>query len=393
MIDYNNVTLSVFDYSGNKVGILYTPEMERVGQAYDIKLTHEGSGWKELSFSIPKMVNGEANPLADYLVNEYLIKVTDGTESDVFIISEPKIQHSSALKIIDVSCDHRSSRLRMKKLYLIFDDTNGIGTCESLASIVLQGTGWTLGHIDTFWEPDGLLEKIRTLKSSGKEGAYQLLNKVCELFNARLVFHGEEQTVDIIAFSPYVELPDAEYPTLDAPEKMIELNYSKGLNGVDRKPNTENMITRLFVEGEYGDDGYVGIESVNPTGLNFLLNFDYFKQIGLFTQAHQAPTDDYLVDISTAKQYISIMANQIAVLETNLATTLWGTANYGIFNITNKVSNTVYDVAHIVSKMDVYAVAVGNPVNILLNNGTHYETKIKTITETRFEFEDATPDG
>ena len=47
------------------------------------------------------------------------------------------------------------------------------------------------------------------------------------------------------------------------------------------------MGTRLYVEGEYGDNGYVGIDDVNPTGLPFLLNFDYYRELGVFTEKHE----------------------------------------------------------------------------------------------------------
>lgn len=37
----------------------------------------------------------------------------------------------------------------------------------------LTNTGWTLGECDTFYERDGETEKIRSISSSGKKGAYQ----------------------------------------------------------------------------------------------------------------------------------------------------------------------------------------------------------------------------
>lgn len=51
--------------------------------------------------------------------------------------------------------------------------------------------------------------------------------------------------------------------------------------------DTNGIVTRLYVEGEYGDHGYVGIDDVNPTGLPYLMNFDYFRQLGLFTAEHE----------------------------------------------------------------------------------------------------------
>lgn len=47
---------------------------------------------------------------------------------------------------------------------------------------------------------------------------------------------------------------------------------------MDRKEDAADVVTRLYVEGEYGGNGYVGIDGVNPTGLPFLLNFDYYRE-------------------------------------------------------------------------------------------------------------------
>lgn len=41
------------------------------------------------------------------------------------------------------------------------------------------------------------------------------------------------------------------------------------MTAVDRKEDAADVVTRLYVEGEYSDNGYVGIEPVNPTGCRF----------------------------------------------------------------------------------------------------------------------------
>ena len=41
---------------------------------------------------------------------------------------------------------------------------------NDLLAIILQGTGWTIGSVDTFYESDAVTEKVRTLTSGGKEG-------------------------------------------------------------------------------------------------------------------------------------------------------------------------------------------------------------------------------
>lgn len=392
MIDYSKVTLSVLDYNKNKIGMLYSPDVSGGGQAYDITLTHDSNGWKELAFSIDKTVNGSENPRVTYLINEYLIEVDDGGEKDIFIISESSLVHNNAMQTINATCNHNSARLRMKKLYLLLDDTNGIGTCSQIATIILQGTGWSLGTVDVFYEPDGTTEKVRTLASSGKEGAYQLVVKLCELFNARPVFHGDTQTIDILSFAPYHFVEGQEYPTLLEPDSLVELNYSKAMSGVTRKLNTENLITRLYVEGSFGDSGYVGIETANPLGTNFLLNFDYFRALGLLTIDKEDAVADYIATLSTYRDAVAAQRTLMSSYETQLMN-LWGTADYSVYDVVTKVSSNTLDVAHVTSLGDETSIETGNIAAILLSDNTHLLTSISTVTVDRIVLMDVIPEG
>lgn len=94
------------------------------------------------------------------------------------------------------------------------------------------------------------------------------------------MFHGDSRTVDFFA--------------LNNRDRLLEFSYEKNLNSVRVEHNSESMITRLYVEGIFDDLGYIGIEDVNPTGLGFLLNFDYFRTLGLFTDVHEAALTRYL---------------------------------------------------------------------------------------------------
>lgn len=373
MINHENMTLSVYDYTNTKVGTIYAPKIQNQGFATDIVLTNNSSGWKEISFSILKKVDGVNNPLVEFLVNEYFLVVDDGQYRDKFIISEPNISHTKNSLSIDVKCNHVSARLRTKKLYLVFDDTNGIGKIRDLATIILQGTGWTLGTVDTFYEPDGVTEKIRTLKTSGKDGAYQLITKLCELFNARPVYNGDTQTVDLVAFVPYTLAAGATIPDLENPNALIELNYSKTMSGVSRTLSTNDMVTRLYVEGEYGDDGYLGIESVNPTGLNFIVNFDYLKDIGLFTAQHQTTVDNYITAMSAARTLIQTSSTTMSGYQTELMK-LWGTADYSLFDITS--IGTAYGVTHVTSLGEDKTVLVDQAAYLIFSDGTNVLTKV-----------------
>lgn len=203
-------------------------------------------------------------------------------------------------------------------MYFEFDDENGIGTIDYLVRQALTGTGWTLGSCDTFFEADGTTAKVRSMSTNGKRGAYLLIQDICKLFHARPVFHGDTRIVDIHA--------------LEARDGLLELNYGKNIKSLERKENSENIVTRLYVEGEYGDYGYVGIDEVNPTGLSFLLDFSYYRQLGSFSDAHQAALDQYLLDIRREKVTAGGIMEQVIERESRL-NSLWGQYNYMLYVI------------------------------------------------------------
>ena len=82
------------------------------------------------------------------------------------------------------------------------------------------------------------------------------------------------------------------------------MTIGKDIEALSVEFNSEDIVTRLYVEGEYGDFGYVGIDDVNPTGLSYLLNFDYYKSIGLFTNKHQQAMDEYIAGAKTENESI-----------------------------------------------------------------------------------------
>lgn len=164
-----------------------------------MQLARSRNGAKDLSFALPWYVDGKKNFRWDYIKPEYKVKWEKGDKEDWFIITEPAEDHTNDLTE-DVDCIHVSLILRNKNIYLTFDDENGIGTCQDLLDKILVNTGWTRGYVDTMLEKDGVTEKIRSLTTTtAKDGAYQLITRLCDLFNAYPVFNGDAQTVDIYA--------------------------------------------------------------------------------------------------------------------------------------------------------------------------------------------------
>ena len=177
------------------------------------------------------MVNGARNFRWNYIRSGYLIRLTRDGKDDWFLLSTPKRSHKGLSVTATITCQHICAQLNKKNLYLTFDDENGIGTAEYLLRQVLENTGWQLDHCETFYEQDGKTEKVRSLSSDGKRGAYLLISDICALFDARPVFDGDSRTVSIYSLSRH--------------EDLLELNFGKNLNGIDRKEDAENIVTRL----------------------------------------------------------------------------------------------------------------------------------------------------
>lgn len=343
-------------------------------------VSEEINGWKSLEFTLPRWIDldgGRAeNPYMAYVKNEFLVRYQEDDCTDWFLITLPTDDHESS-NTVTVSCGHISSLLNRKKLYLIMDDTNGIGTAEQIAALILQNTGWTLGACDTFLEADGQTEKVRSLKSDGKEGAYQLLSNLCNLFHARPVYHGDTRTVDILAIS-----------NRDA---MLEFTYEKNMKSVRVEHNTESLVTRLYVEGIFDELGYIGIEDVNPTGLGFLLNFDYFRSIGLFTDTHELAVTRYLEDMRTINARIMAKSREISEAKTSL-NTLWGQCQYIVWEPQSQPSGSEIRIATPATNTAEVTLNVGDAVVVCLASGSFVRTKVVSYVEmSKITVADAAP--
>lgn len=323
-------TISVHDINGKGLGVLYDSDSHQSGSAYNIKITKDVSGWKEMSFVLPmRDDDGHENWRAQFIRNENKIYVkAEGEEEDVYLIKEPVGLHDSNKISVTVNASHISEELKTKNLYKYFDDGNGIGKCSDLIEKAIGGTGWTLGECDTFYEADGTTEKIRSYSCDSKTGAYNMISGICELFYARPVFHGN-RVVDIVSQK--------------STDGWLEANFGMNLTKIQKTYDSSSLVTRLYIEGEYGDFGYVGIDDVNPTGLPFILNFDYYKNLGVFTNAHQAALDAFVRDYKTYSDQISSKTTEMLKNQSTLNNLIssFGYAYYPVVNGAVSAANRI----------------------------------------------------
>ena len=89
---------------------------------------------------------------------------------------------------------------------MAFDDSNGVGTAQYLLEQTVSNTGWQLAYCETFYEQDGVTEKVRSIQSEGKRGTYSLIADICKLFGGRPVYDGDARTVRIYSLNRHEDL-------------------------------------------------------------------------------------------------------------------------------------------------------------------------------------------
>ena len=195
------LSLDVYDYTGHALCNLYDSTNDIVGQAHDVIIHTERNGFKELRFNLPSICEDEKNYRLDFLVSDYKIRFREiknnKEEIDWFLISENKVTHSAFSTDYEVRAGHISQLLNTKNLGLEFSDSEGnnTGTIGQIAATILEGTGWHLGTVAEFKEEDKFdkpdKEKVRSFNASAKTGAFKMMSSLCEMFDAKPIYHGE----------------------------------------------------------------------------------------------------------------------------------------------------------------------------------------------------------
>ena len=331
------LSLDVYDYSGHALCNLYDSTNDIVGQAHNVYVHTERNGYKELRFSLPSDCDGERNYRLDFLVSDYRIRFREVKnkveEIDWFLLSESKVMHSNFSTDYDIQASHISQLLNTKNLNLEFsdDEGNNTGTIGQIAATILEGTNWHLANVKKFYEEDKYnlqgKEKVRSFTAAVRTGAFKMMNDLCELFDAKPIYHGsgsykgyivkgtnpagqtnmtyadeldyyaadraavtaesigwteititeqgtftDKRTVDILPMNPFSEKLDAGVipPEVLEGEAVLGLYYDKNVKNIARTLNTDNLVTVFSAYGSYGDlNGIASLQNAEHAVLTF----------------------------------------------------------------------------------------------------------------------------
>ena len=386
-------TIAVFDYDRKKLCDLYDSQNDLIGQAYDIVVSTDFNGMHTLEFKIPyildpKQISEEVggarygtavygvsrygavsakqknyNFRWEFLRSDFMIRYTCEKKNIWFIANKPQKSKSGKKIFGSVTCVGSENLLKTRNIYKTFDDENGIGTIDYLIEQVLAGTGWTYDsdHSDTMYENDGHTVKVRSLQSDNKKGAIDLINTLCNLFQARPIYDTDKRTVVIKAIKNR--------------QQVLEGVVGKNLNALTVKHDSSDIATRVYIEGEYGDFGYVGIDDVEvdgePWGLPFLVNFDYYRELGVFTQSHEEALATYLTDIRAKKAEIRAAGALLTACEDEI-NNLMGQCKLALYYKSSGYITPAYTYGGVTEEQA--ALNVDDPVVVLKDNGSHEYT-------------------
>jgi hypothetical protein len=106
----------------------------------------------------------------------------------------------------------------------------------------------------------------------------------------------------------------------------FEINYGANLNSLKRTIDSSNIVTKMFVTpiaSEYSDSGYISIAESDQNKMRdtFILNFDYFYEAGMLTDAQYQSIPIFEANLRKANislEQILNKANDLSNEETTL---------------------------------------------------------------------------
>lgn len=299
------MNLTIYDYSGKKRAILKNDSSKYIsGETVNEQLTTSEDGQNDLTFVLPMktMIDGveEDNYRESEIVAEYMVKLVkdDGSEHIFKIKSDNDIHSSDGMLTSNVQCKSISNELGKKNTEVIADVT---GTASVVLEYCLNKTGWSLDHVDSF---DG---KELSLKQSSKSNALNMINECQKLFDGYVVYDTVNKKVNF-------------YSNDNINDTQILFTIGKNITSLERLTTSSDIVTRLFVSAGEISSGEVSIQTVNPTGENYIDNFQYYIDNGMIDEDCQAKIVQYNIDIKNINDLLTSVKSEINTIDNDIMT-------------------------------------------------------------------------
>lgn len=164
-----NIEMYVCAPDGTKLCQLYDSMSQFPGQAANLKIVYDEDELTQMSFDVPRKIPDEngaevENFRWDLCRNEYQVWYIEDGVTEVFVIKETKETDKGGVESGSVSCLHRAEQLKKRGFAIELDGFTG--QVSELMDAVLEGTGWSRGTVDNFYEDD-LFDKTLSVATTG----------------------------------------------------------------------------------------------------------------------------------------------------------------------------------------------------------------------------------
>jgi phage minor structural protein len=203
-------------------------------------------------FKVPKNHKQIDDPTIPLLKSGYLIKVRYNETTQYFKIKNLVKSSDENGDFLEVTAFSLEIELNQKKLRNL--SLTSV-TCTEVLNYVLSSTNWNVAHVDSSFD-----QIFRDFEVSNKSVMDFLYNDVCDQYSAIAVFDSVNKNVSLYAEDTYGE------------DKGLRISYGHYMKSVEEDLNEDDLTTKLYCFGS----GNTSIETVNPNGSQYLLNFDHF---------------------------------------------------------------------------------------------------------------------
>lgn len=202
------------------------------------------------------------NPKSKYLDNENLILYFN----EYYVIKNVVKCHDEENKLyLKVSCSHLSVKLSSDLISI--EEVTPVNIL-SLMKVALQyddqgvsRSGWQIGVVD-------IDKTIYRGLEANDESPFSILLQIADKFNAYPRFNSQNLTVDML-------------PLVKTDIPSIDFRINKNLKSFEVTYDTSSMITKMYCYGGADSEGNpIDIMNVNPTGLPYIENYQYFLAKG-----------------------------------------------------------------------------------------------------------------
>jgi len=346
----------------------------------DLSYTANFEGSNELSFKLSENDINFNNIKPSYLIlmnkkHNDIVK-----HSEYFSINAPEKSSDNGVTTIQVNCvstEYAMFNTKILRGYknrgseLVYDPVGTNGIINYMLDKIYNT--WSVNYNDSY-----LLDKYHVFEFDKNTymDVFKQIEKDC---NCKILFDNINNEINIYDIASYGE---------DTGLILSDMNYIKKITSQD---DISKMITRLYITGKDN----ITIAKYNPTGRDYVENYDWFINNGYFSPSLASAWNSYKALVQSKTGEITSYLNQIETYETSLLTkqaelevlktdleSIEDLMENIMKNKNNKKNNSTYDNLYTqkVSKK-AQITSKTSEINTLNNNITTAKDNIQTVQD------------